>query len=291
MKKLVILGCENSHADNFLKFIAETPEFAAEMQVIGVYSDEAEAAAKLNEKFGVPVMVSYDEAVGKVDGVLITARHGAHHYEYAKPYIAAGIPMFIDKPITTDVSEALKFMRELRDAGIRVTGGSTLRLAHEIQELATAHREEQGGKTVGGAVRAPLSLEEPYGGFWFYSQHLVEMVCEIFGRYPKAVRALEKGDQTVVLFRYDDYDVTGQYSQHSWQYFASRFAEKGTDAINVTSRGAEWYPIELGNILSLLNGGEQHMSYDDFISPVFIIDAIIRALDSGEEVAIEYEKV
>ncbi|MBO7762151.1 MAG: Gfo/Idh/MocA family oxidoreductase [Clostridia bacterium] len=285
MKKIVILGCENSHATKFLSFLT-TEERFADIKVIGVYSEEAEAAEKLNTEFGVPVMASYDAAVGQVDGVIITARHGAKHYEYAKPYIPSGVPMFIDKPITADADEAVTFMRELRAAGVRVTGGSSLRIAPEVQAVAEEARAEVGGKTVGGVVRAPLDPDPAYGGFWFYSQHLVEMIGEIFGRYPKSVRALTKEKQTEVLFRYEDYDVMGQFSQKSWQYFVSRFAETKTNACDVTSRGAVWFPIELDLFASLLAGGEQQVSYEDFIAPVFVIDAIIRAIESGEEEAV-----
>lgn len=285
MKKIVILGCENSHATKFLAILASEARFA-DIKVIGVYSEEREAAEKLNAEYGVPVMASPSEAVGQVDGVIITARHGAKHYEYAKPYIPSGVPMFIDKPITADADEALVFMRELRAAGVRVTGGSSLRIAPEVQAMAEEAQKEVGGKTVGGAVRAPLDPDPAYGGFWFYSQHLVEMIGEIFGRYPRAVRAFPKGKQTEVLFRYDDYDVMGQFSQESWQYFVSRFAEKKTSAVDVTSRGTVWFPIELDLFASLLAGGEQPTSYEDFIAPVFVIDAIIRSLESGEEEAV-----
>ena len=290
MKKIVILGCENSHATKFLSFLT-TEERFADIKVIGVYSEELEEAEKLRDKYGVDLLPSYDAAVGQVDGVIITARHGAKHYEYAKPYIASGVPMFIDKPITADVDEAVQFMRELSEAGVRVTGGSSLRIAPEVQAVAEEARAEVGGKTVGGAVRAPLNPDPAYGGFWFYSQHLVEMVGEIFGRYPKSVRALTKEKQTEVLFRYEDYDVLGQFSEKSWQYFVSRFAETKTTACDVTSRGTVWFPIELDLFASLLAGGEQQVSYEDFIAPVFVIDAIIRAIESGEEETVKYREI
>ena len=285
MKKIVILGCENSHADKFLAILKAEERFS-DIEVIGVFSEEREAAEKLNATYGVRVMDTYDEAVGQVDGVIITARHGAQHYEYAKPYIPSGIPMFIDKPITADADEAVTFMRELRAAGVRVTGGSSLRIAPEVQALAEEARAEVGGKTVGGVIRTPIDPDPAYGGFWFYSQHLVEMVGEIFGRYPLSVRAFRKEMQTIVLFRFPEYDVMGQFSQKSWQYFASRFAETKTSAIDVTSRGAVWFPVELGFFADLLAGGAQQVSYDDFIAPVFVIDAIIRSLESGEEEAV-----
>ena len=42
MYKIVILGCENSHANNFLRLIAEG--HYPEIEVIGIYSNEPEAA-------------------------------------------------------------------------------------------------------------------------------------------------------------------------------------------------------------------------------------------------------
>ena len=72
MKSIVILGCENSHADRVLKFLAQDPALA-DIKVIGVYSEEREAADKLRDTYGVPVMEDYAEAVGKVDGVVIVS--------------------------------------------------------------------------------------------------------------------------------------------------------------------------------------------------------------------------
>ena len=45
MYKIAILGCENSHAKNFLDLIAAGAY--PEIEVVGVYSNEPEAAQKL----------------------------------------------------------------------------------------------------------------------------------------------------------------------------------------------------------------------------------------------------
>ena len=66
MKRIAILGCENSHADTFLKFIKEEKAFS-DVEVVGVYSKELEAAQKLKETFGVNILDSYEDAVGKID--------------------------------------------------------------------------------------------------------------------------------------------------------------------------------------------------------------------------------
>jgi predicted dehydrogenase len=287
MKKIVILGCENSHANHFLKAIKE--EYR-DVEVVGIYSDEPEASKKLNEEFDAPIMNSFDEAAGKIDGVVITARHGDNHYKYAKPYIESGIPMFIDKPITCNGEEAVSFMQELKAAGVKITGGSSLRQAEVIKKLRREREENAGGETLGGFVKAPIQNKSVYGGFYFYAQHLVEMVLEVFGRYPKSIKAFSaKNEHKTVVFRYENYDVTALYTENSYTYHAIRVAteENGGGAVSLDG----CFEAEFREFYDLLSGGEQVMSYEDFIAPVFVMDAIEESLKSGEEVLVKEYRV
>ncbi|MBR2988315.1 MAG: Gfo/Idh/MocA family oxidoreductase, partial [Clostridia bacterium] len=226
MKKIAILGCENSHANSFIKYVKTRPEFA-DIEIVGVYSDETAPCEKLASEFGVKILSSYDEVVGQIDGLIITARHGDNHYKYAKPYIASGIPMFIDKPITISESEAITFMKELRDAKVAITGGSSLKQDSFIKKLREEAINQVDGPTIGGFVRAPIACASTYGGYYFYAQHLVEMVCEIFGRYPNGVLAKSYGDKININFYYDDYQVTGLNVEHAYTYYALRSATNG----------------------------------------------------------------
>ena len=281
MKKIAILGCENSHADSFLKFIRTKEEFS-DIEVVGVYSDEAAACEKLNKMFGVPVLENYADAVGKIDGLIITARHGDNHYKYAKPYIQSGIPMFIDKPITVKEDEALTFMRELRESGVRISGGSSLKQDVFVAKLREEALAETNGKTIGGVVRAPYQSENIYGGFYFYSQHLVEMVCEIFGRFPISVTAKKNGGQIHVLFHYENYDCVGVYTDGIYVYYAARMSQKATTGYEIPTDSG-WFYREFKEFYDLLGGAPQGISYEEFISPVFIMNAIERSLASGKE--------
>lgn len=281
MKRIAILGCENSHADAFLKAIREKEEFR-DVEVVGVYSDEADANERLQREFGVPVMEHYADAVGKIDGLVITARHGANHYKYAEPYLGSGIPMFIDKPITVSEEEAVLFMNRLKESGSRISGGSSLKQDTLVQQLRREAEEEAGGATIGGYVRAPLNVENNYGGFYFYSQHLVEIVSQIFGRFPLSVTAKQNGNEIHVLFHYENYDCVGLYSIGSYLYYACRMAKDSIHGAEIPST-QEWFYREFGEFYQLLCGGEQTTSYEEFIAPVFILNAIERSLKSGKE--------
>ena len=283
MKKIAILGCENSHANSFLEFIYNTEDYR-DIEVIGVYSNEPAASKALNEKFGVPILDSYTDAVGKIDGLIITARHGDLHYEYAKPYIESGIPMFIDKPVTIKENEAIEFMKALKACGIRMSGGSSLKHDFGVKTLKNEREKLIDGATLGGFVRAPLDSSSVYGGFYFYAPHLVEVVSEIFGKHPVSVKANRNGDIISVKFNYEGYSVDGMFVEHNYVYYACRFAEKSVKGMNLESTPEHnWFKSEFDEFYALLCGEDSPVSYADFISSVFVMNAIVRSLESGKE--------
>ena len=210
MYKIAILECENSHANSFIDYILNSGKID-DVEIAGVYSDEEEACKKLNEQFGVYVAKNYDEFVGKIDGLIVTARHGNNHYKYAKPYIESGIPMFIDKPITICEKEAVEFMKELKANNVPVTGGSCCVYDSYVQHVKAVANGGRYGNVLGGYVRAPLNANSNYGGFYFYAQHLVQVMCEVFGNYPDSVQMFDKGVVKTLVVRYKDYDITGEF--------------------------------------------------------------------------------
>ena len=210
MYKIAILGCENSHADTFLDFILKSKRYT-DVEVIGVYSEDTEAAKKLNEKYGVYTAQSYDEFVGKADGILITARHGGNHLKYAKPYIKSGVPMFIDKPVTVSGEEAVLFMREAKKNNVRICGSSVGKFLHGVVALAEKVKSGELGTVHGGNICAPIEIDSPYGGFYFYTPHLVQMMITIFGGDILEVGAMRQDRDVGIVAKYRDYPITGSY--------------------------------------------------------------------------------
>lgn len=281
MYKIAILGCENSHADAFVDYALNSGKIN-DVEIVGVYSDEEAANERLREKFGVYTAKSYDEFVGKIDGLMITARHGDNHYKYAKPYIESGIPMFIDKPITISEEDAVEFMKELKANNVKVTGGSCCVYDSLVGHLKSAIECGRYGKAYGGFLRAPLGSNEKYGGFFFYSQHLVQVMCEIFGYYPESVKMYEKNEVLTYVARYSDYDIVGEFVEGNFTYYVSASLEK--DIIGDTFLvDASCFAVEFEEFYKLLNGEAQRQSYEEFIAPIFILNAMQRSIESGKE--------
>jgi len=280
MFRVAVLGCENSHADSFLNYMKRSGNFP-DVEIVGVYSDEPQACARMRDNFGLYVAKRYDAFVGKIDGLIITARHGDNHYKYAKPYIASGIPMFIDKPITVSEQEAVAFMKELAANNVRVTGGSCCMHDAVIQKLKEIAAQKPHGEILGGYFRAPLSAHNAYGGFFFYAQHLIQMISEVFGYYPDSVRVYQKDTVYTALIQYPQYVVTAEYKDDNQVYYAALSCEKAVIGEPCTLRGC--FETEFDEFYRLLQGGAQKQSYGEFIAPVFVMNAMHRALASGNE--------
>ena len=279
MYKIAILGCENSHADAFLGFIAEGRY--PEISVVGIYSNEEEASRLLHEKYGVFVLSSPDEAVGQVDGVMITARRGDLHSLYAAPYLASGIPMFIDKPITRGEEDGLRFMAECKKHGVRLCGGSTCAHLPEVAELARLAKEGFLGDVIGGHIACPIQLESIYGGFSFYAEHLIDVMLRVFGTGVRRVRVEKSPRARNMLADFGDFTVCATWGEGAYYYSCSVLGQKSitTRELHVTT---ESFLPEMEAMLSLLRGGAMQKTYEDFLLPVFVMTAAERAANSGE---------
>ncbi len=91
------------------------------------------------------------EMVGNVDAILLARDDAENHYEMALPFLKAGIPIFIDKPLAIKTSEAKKIWDAQQYAN-QVFSCSSLRYANEL--LLTGDEKKNIGeiKLVEGSV-------------------------------------------------------------------------------------------------------------------------------------------
>ena len=74
------------------------------------------------------------EVIGKVDGVIIPTDIGHEHVERARPFIDAGLPVFVDKPLT-DNEQDLQQFTSWQAQGRPILSTSCMRYAAEFQAL------------------------------------------------------------------------------------------------------------------------------------------------------------
>lgn len=285
--KIAMLGVENSHADEFGKLIVEKPEKYGDIEVVGVYSEDEEATKRLIDNgYATYAAKTPDEFLGKVDAVIVVARHGDNHYKYAMPYVKAGIPCFIDKPFCANLDNAKELAETAKANGALLCGGSCVKFFDETKHLTRLAKQN---RVVGGMVATPINIDNPYGGFWFYTQHLVEMMTTIFGRNVKSVIANcpdEKLRRVTVIFNYGDFDVCGIYSPSN-KFYANVMFENSTLEQGYCDNVLYTFERELDMFVDMVKNGVMLESYDELVYPVKVLDAIHRSYIEKKEIVIE----
>jgi len=283
MFKIGIIGTENSHGTALATLFRDDPDFS-DIQVVAVGGDYPESNQKLAEEIGINSVVQRPEdMVSLVDAVMITARDGIYHAPFARPFLEAGIPLFIDKPFTVDLAEGKALAKEARERGVPVMGGSTLKYAYDVLLLANeAQKRLASEELCGGCVTAPLHIDSPYSGFFFYSSHLVEMSLAIFGYHPKAVTATRKGEHVTALVDYESFSVTNAFVGGGKQYAAQIFSKK-----QIYTRDVELTFITKGiasDFATMLRTGKMPQSYEELVYPVLYMNAIKESYENGKTV-------
>lgn len=284
--KIAILGTENSHAYAFANLVKNNAKYK-DVEIVGVYGYDENANKKLVDE-GLVSYVAKDphEFVGKVDGIMVTARHGDHHHEYALPYVKAGIPAFIDKPFTVELEKAYELVNAAKESGALLCGGSSLKFVPEYEPLT---RFAKANPPVGGYVTAPVNMVNDYANFYFYSQHLVESMFTIFGSDVKSVYAscpdLTK-NRISLIFNYGDFDVTGLFYS-SYDYTAGVYSKKGClTAKSESSNAHKWYEAELDEFLTMVANQQMPHSYEALLKPVQLLHAIEESYTQKKEVEV-----
>jgi len=86
-------------------------------------------AAKISHVVGRP-----EEVIGEVDAVIIATDDGSDHVRRARPFIEAGLPVFVDKPLATTAAELRQF-HEWHKEGALVLSSSGMRYAPALEKL------------------------------------------------------------------------------------------------------------------------------------------------------------
>ena len=81
-----------------------------------------------------------EDMIGSVDAVIIATDIGDEHVERCRPFVEAGIPMFVDKPLVNK-EEDLRTFVQWRKQGAKFISSSSLRYCKEIEPYYENHYE------------------------------------------------------------------------------------------------------------------------------------------------------
>lgn len=146
----------------------------ANVSVEAIWTQDSEISRKVAAAALIPTVCSrIGDLIGKVDAVLLARDDPEHHAAMAQPFLKAGLPVYIDKPMATTVAKAKEIMA-MTNMESQVFSCSALRYARELH-LTDEDRLVLGEiKHVDAVV--PKSWEK-------YSIHVIEPALLILGEW------------------------------------------------------------------------------------------------------------
>lgn len=209
-----------------------------------------------------------EDMIGKVDAVLLTRDDPENHVAMAQPFIDAGIPLFIDKPIAS-TTEDLKYFSQKSAEGKFIMSCSSMRYANECRSAKT------GLKDIG-----ELELITAVGKKdWIrYGVHMLEAVYALLNDpLPVKVRSIGEEGKVIVHIEFENglqttvhlfMDIAGTFQ-------ISVFGRSGWKLINIKNS----YSMFRDNIIEFIRSvqeGKPRLSFDK-------TENIIRTLIAGKD--------
>ena len=195
--RLGMIGLDTSHVTAFTEIINNP---AAKDHVPGArvvagfkggspdiessWSRVNEYTKTLQEKYGVKIYDTIEELCQNVDAVLLESVDGRPHLAQARPVIAAGKPLYIDKPIAGTLPEVLELFRLAEAAKVPVFSASSLRFGSNT----LAVRNGSIGIVTNAVTSSPAHLEKTHPDLFWYGVHGVESLFTVMGTGCVSVR-------------------------------------------------------------------------------------------------------
>ena len=202
-----IIGLDTSHVTAFTKILNDpnaTGDLAG-IRVVAAYPggspdiksshDRIEGFTKSIRGMGVEIVDSIPALLGKVDVVLLESVDGRPHLEQVKPVLAAGKPVFIDKPLAGSLADVIAIDELAKKYNVPWFSSSSLRYG---QKLEAACKDPKLGRILGAVTWGPCSLEPTHPDLYWYGIHGTELLYTVMGPGCDSVQRTQTKDTEVV---------------------------------------------------------------------------------------------
>lgn len=180
-------------------------------KVTHVWTDDPADAVSVAKVALIPnVAKRAEDVIGEVDAVLVATDKGFEHVERARPFIEAGIPVFIDKPLCDNRADLATFDRWVGE-GKPLISSSAMRFA---KEYVPYHKATH---ALGQLRHVGVSMAKSWEA---YGIHALESVYPITGPGYVSVQNVGDADSNVVHLRHrDGVDVVIQVTRDMYGAF------------------------------------------------------------------------
>lgn len=126
-------GCGFPVIPRYLEKQSFPQDAIAEATVTHVWAQDKTVALHIAKAALIGTVVDhYTDMIGQIDGLLLARDDAETHLKFAQPFLEAGIPVYIDKPLALSVAEAKQLLGLQQYSG-QLFSCSALRYAKEFQ--------------------------------------------------------------------------------------------------------------------------------------------------------------
>lgn len=159
-----------------MKVVAAVPTFSPD---IPFSADNIEKNKQAIRDMGVELVDTIEGMLPKVDAVMLLSIDGRPHLAQARPVLAAGKPLFIDKPVAASLADIVRIYDLAQKTGTPMFSNSSLRYSPGIFGM---RNDPKVGKVLGCDAYSNNSPIEPsHPDFFYYGIHGCEVLFAIMG--------------------------------------------------------------------------------------------------------------
>ncbi|MFJ9680689.1 Gfo/Idh/MocA family protein [Streptomyces sp. NPDC101194] len=277
--RIGIVGTENSHVDHIIGHL-NVHGAGGDARVVALSGGHGRRNDALASTGGIAKIVDEPtDLLGLVDAVVVADRHGAHHREQAIPFLAEGLPVFVDKPLACSVDDARAIIDTALAHDAPLTSFSALRWIPDADVLAA--RSARGGPPHTVVTSGPADPDGEYGGIFFYGIHPVDLalrlapgeICDVrTGTTDTTVTASFTAGGTRVVVNFVQPTETHQIPFHGMTFTQDAMAQQ-TLALD-----ANYCVPGLEAFLEMARTGRPPIGYADLLRPIEVLEAVAAAL-------------
>lgn len=296
--KLGLIGLDTSHVIRFTEILNNPANkyHIQDARIIAAYPGGSpdiflshsrldKFTSEVRDKHGAAILESPEAVANACDAILITSVDGRVHFSQFEKVVAAGKPVFIDKPFATSLRDA-EAMFELADRyRVPLMSCSSLRYAGALTEGLI---KDDKGALIGADCYGPMELEETNPGFFWYGIHAAEMLFSILGKGCKKVTVATNADHDMAVGEWKDGrigTVRGNRRGNDW-FGALLHREKGTDFIDVEAHPVPYYYLLLEQVIQMFKTGTSPIDPQETLDIIRFIEAANKSRATGESVTL-----
>ncbi|WP_427896262.1 Gfo/Idh/MocA family protein [Kribbella sp. GL6] len=271
--RIALVGTENSHADEIVKHL-NVEQIAGGTRIVALAGADDERNRKLAAAGGITKLVPTSaELLGEVDALIVTNRDGALHREHAVPFLEAGVPVWVDKPLAASTADARAILDAARKGGAAVTSYSAVRWVADADVLAGAGIDDLQAVTVTG----PADPDSEYSGIFFYGIHCADLAQRLAPGEPGPVEVERVGSTVVVRYQSNGVLVTLQLVKPTEAGRVPFHAELvgRTKVVSSDVRlDSEYVVPGLKVFLRMLETGERPLDDATMLAPITVLEQV-----------------